>query len=228
MTATTNNNYGIVIAGHGSRDPEGVAEFDTMIRQLKARYPQRIITHGFLEFCQPTIDQAICANIQAGSRRIVLVPGVLLAATHAKNDMPSELLAMQREFPDVAMSYAAPLELHPSLLDICRTRIEEAEARAGGARRDQTCLVLVGRGTTDPDANSQVSKLARMLEDGLGFGASFVCYSGTAKPNVADGLNLSARLGFSRLGASALFVHGNSGQKDFCRNRNAAKRTARP
>ena len=42
--------------------------------------------------------------------------------------------------------------------------------------------MVVGRGTSDPDANSEVSKLARMLEEGLGFGASYVCYSGTAEP----------------------------------------------
>jgi precorrin-8X/cobalt-precorrin-8 methylmutase len=59
--------------------------------------------------------------------------------------------------------------------------------------------VVAGRGTTDPDANSDVSKLARMLEEGLGFGASFVCYAGTARPSVADGLRLAARLGFPRI-----------------------------
>ncbi len=206
MTTPSANGYGIVIAGHGSRDPEGVAEFEAMIGLLKRQCPQRPITHGFLEFCQPTIDEAIRANVQAGSRRIALVPGVLLAAMHAKNDMPSELLAMQRQFPEVEMRYASALELHPSLLVACRERIEQAEARGGVARRSQSCLVVVGRGTTDPDANSQVSKLARMLEEGLGFGASFVCYSGTATPGIADGLSAAARLGFPRLVVLPFFL----------------------
>ncbi len=65
---------------------------------------------------------------------------------------------------------------------------------------------MVGRGTTDPDANSEVSKLARILEEGLGFGASFVCYSGTAKPLVADGLKLAVRLGFSRIVVAPFFL----------------------
>src|SRR3989442_11000656 len=62
-----------------------------------------------------------------------------------------------------------------------------------------TCLVVVGRGTSDPDANSEIAKLCRMLEEGMGFGASFVCYSGTAKPLVADGLRAAVRLGHPRL-----------------------------
>jgi precorrin-8X/cobalt-precorrin-8 methylmutase len=38
-----------------------------------------------------------------------------------------------------------------------------------------------------------------MLEEGLGFGASFVCYSGTAEPGLAEGLPRAARLGFGRV-----------------------------
>ncbi len=207
MTALSEPNYGIVIAGHGSRDPDGISEFETMIQILKQRCPERKMTHGFLEFSRPTIDEAIRANIQLGSQRIVMVPGVLLAATHAKNDMPSELLAMQREFPNIDLHYGAALELHPALLIACQERIIEAEAQTKTMkRRSEACLVVVGRGTTDSDANSQVSKLARMLEEGMGFGCSFVCYSGTAKPGIADGLKLAAKLGFSRLVVIPFFL----------------------
>jgi hypothetical protein len=65
--------------------------------------------------------------------------------------------------------------------------------------RGDSCLVVVGRGTTDPDANSEIAKLTRMLEEGMGFGASFVCYSGTARPLVADGLKAASLLGFERI-----------------------------
>lgn len=198
--SSSENDYGIVIAGHGSRDADGITEFEDMIKVLKQRCPNRNITHGFLEFSRPTIDEAIRSNIQSGSQRIVMVPGVLLAATHAKNDMPSELLAMKNEFPNIDLNYGAALELHPSLFRACQERIIEAEAQASTVRnRADTCLVVVGRGTTDSDANSQVSKLARMLEEGMGFGASFVCYSGTAKPVISEGLKMASKLGFSRL-----------------------------
>jgi len=200
MSAPVSTDYGMVIAGHGSRDAEGVREFESIVDLLKRRAPQRRVTHGFLEFTRPTIDEAVRANIAAGSRRVAIVPGALLGATHIKNDIPSEVLALQREFPEVALDYGAPLHLHPLILKLVRERIIQAEARAGRiVKRSETCLVLVGRGTTDPDANSDVSKLARMLEEGLGFGASLVCYAGTARPSVADGLKLAGRLGFPRL-----------------------------
>nr|MDQ3623514.1 CbiX/SirB N-terminal domain-containing protein [Verrucomicrobiota bacterium] len=103
------DDYGIVIAGHGSRDPEGVREFEALVEVIRERSGGRRVTHGFLEFTQPTIDAAMRANVEAGSRRVAVVPGVLLTATHAKNDMPTEVLALQRELPGVQLHYGAAL-----------------------------------------------------------------------------------------------------------------------
>lgn len=200
MTDTeTTRDYGIVIAGHGSRDEEGVREFESLVAAVKQRCNGHFVTHGFLEFAKPTIDEAARENIRNGSRTIAVVPGILLSATHAKNDMPSEVQALRREFPDHEFHFGTSINLHPVMLDICRERIAQAEAKSKQlVKREDTCLIVAGRGTTDPDANSEVSKLARILEEGMGFGASLVCYSGTAKPLVADGLKLAAKLGFRR------------------------------
>lgn len=192
--------YAIVLAAHGSRDPASSGQFEELVTRVKALDPGRVITHGFLEFNTPTIDEAAREAIAAGAREIVLVPGVLLAATHAKNDLPSELNALRREFPHVTFHYGAAMDLHPGLLAVCRERLVEAEAGASReVRRNETLLLLVGRGTTDPDANGDVHKLARFLEEGLGYGASLACYSGTARPDLTTGLARAARLGFARV-----------------------------
>lgn len=197
---TETQQFSIVIAGHGSRDADGIREFEQLVELVKERAPQHRVSHGYLEFASPTIDQAIAVHTAQHAKQIVMVPGILLAATHAKNDMPSELLAAAREYPDIDFHFGAPMGLHPLLLQVVQQRIVEAEsASPNTVRRDDTCLVLVGRGTTDPDANGEVSKFARMIEEGMGFGASYVCYSGTAKPLVADGLRAAAKLGYPRL-----------------------------
>ena len=192
--------YSIVVAAHGSRDPAGVREVETLVALMKKRAPARTIALGFLEFALPTIDEGVRAAIAAGAERVVMLPALLLAATHAKNDMPGELAVLKRDFPGVEFHFGAPMDLHPLLLRLAQQRIVEAEASSQRAvKRSDSCLVVVGRGTTDPDANSEVSKLARMLEEGLGFGASFVCYSGTAEPGLAEGLRRAARLGVERM-----------------------------
>ena len=207
MTSSSTEEYGIVIAGHGSQDPEGVREFEHLVNRIRERAGSRLVKYGFLEFARPTIDDAVRSAIEAGEQRIAIVPLILLAATHAKNDLPVEVLALQQEFPKTKLHYGAALHLHPNILRLLRQRIVEAEARSPRTiRRSDSCLVVVGRGTTDPDANSDVSKLARLLQEGLGFGGLYVCYSGTAQPLVADGLQKAIRLGFERIVVAPFFL----------------------
>jgi precorrin-8X/cobalt-precorrin-8 methylmutase len=199
--------YAIVIAGHGSRDPEGISEFEQLAKLVRQRAGERHVEYGFLEFARPTIDEAARSLIAAGDQRVAVVPLVLLAASHAKNDLPSEVLSLRQEFPATQLHYGSALHLHPNILRLFRQRIVEAEARSPQKiRRSASCLVVVGRGTTDPDANSDVSKLARLLQEGMGFGGSYVCYSGTARPLVADGLREAVRLGFERIIVAPFFL----------------------
>ncbi|MBY0549439.1 MAG: precorrin-8X methylmutase [Candidatus Obscuribacterales bacterium] len=193
------HSFSIVLAGHGSRDKDGVREFEELVALMKTSTATPIST-GYLEFAKPTITEAVQERIDSGSTSIVVVPALLAAATHAKNDMPSELLLLRESFPQANIKFAAPMDLHASLLDLCRRRIIEAESASQRivARKD-TCLVIVGRGTSDPDANGDVAKLCRMMEEGMGFGASFVCFSGTAAPLVSDGLKSAAKLGKTRI-----------------------------
>ena len=194
------DDFGLVIAGHGSRDADGTREFEEALMLLKQRQPDRVITHGFLEFATPTIDEALRKNARMGSRKIVMVPGILFAASHGKNDMPVELLSLKPEFPEIEFHYGGPMGIHPLLLELFQERIISAEAQSAQMiPRHESLLVVVGRGTTDPDVNSNVNKLARMVEEGMGFGSSYVCYSGTAKPLVADGIARAAQMGYRRV-----------------------------
>lgn len=199
--------FGIVIAGHGSRDADAVREFEDLVGIVRQSAPHHAVSHGYLEFSSPTIAEAVDTVLATGVHTVAVVPGILLAAGHAKNDMPSELLALAREHPTIDFHFGATLNLHPRLLQLAQERIIAAEATSPHTvRRDDTCLVLVGRGTSDPDANGEVAKLARMLEEGMGFGGVYLCYSGTAKPLVADGLRAAARMGFSRLVVLPFFL----------------------
>lgn len=197
----------VVIAGHGSRDPDALREFEALVAMVRQRAGGRIVRHGYLEFAAPTIAEAAAACVADGAGEVSVVPGVLLGARHAKNDMPAELLALARQYPQVDFHFGAPMDLHPLLLQLAQQRVVEAEAASGEiiSRRD-SCLVLVGRGTTDPDANGEVAKLARMLQEGMGFGGVMLCFSGTAAPLVRDGLSQAAGQGWQRLVVLPFFL----------------------
>ena len=191
---------GVMICGHGSRDPEAVAEFDTMAQTAARRLPDYDVASGYLEFARPTIREGLDRLAARGAKRILALPAMLFAAGHVKNDIPWELNTFAAENPGIEVKCGRDLAIDSRLLAAARGRIEEAEAKAPASlRRDETLLLVVGRGTNDPDANSNISKIARMLWEGMGFGWAEAAYSGVAHPRVEAGLERAVRLGFPRI-----------------------------
>jgi sirohydrochlorin cobaltochelatase len=99
------------------------------------------------------------------------------------------------EHPGVDVRLGRDLAIDVKLINAAADRI----AAAAPGDRSESLLVVVGRGTNDPDANSNISKIARMLWEGLGFGWAEVAYSGVAQPRVDAALDRAARLGFRRI-----------------------------
>ena len=98
------------------------------------------------------------------------------------------------------MRFGRELAIDSKLLRAAAARIAAAEAAAEQqVPRKETLLMVVGRGTNDSDANSNVSKVARMLWEGMGFGWTEVCYSGVAYPLVDTGLAHAVKLGYRRI-----------------------------
>jgi sirohydrochlorin cobaltochelatase len=191
---------GVMVCGHGSRDVEAVSEFESVARGIRQRLPQYEVESGFLEFARPVIRDGLDRLRAAGHDRILAIPGMLFAAGHAKNDIPSVLNTYQAQYPQVAIDYGRELAIDSKLLGAAATRIEEALAQAGDAvPRHETLLMVVGRGASDPDANSNVAKVMRMLWEGFGFGWGETCYSGVTFPLVKPGLEHAARLGYRRI-----------------------------
>jgi len=191
---------GIMVCGHGSRDPEAISEFELVAAGLKTRLPDLAIETGFLEFARPIIREGLEKLAARGVGRILAMPGMLFAASHVKNDLPWEVNSFAAEYPGIELRFSRELAIEPKLLKAAAERIAEAEARAPGAvPRAESLLLVVGRGTNDPDANSNIAKIARMLSEGMGFGWAEIAFSGVANPLVEPGIRRAARLGFRRI-----------------------------
>ena len=196
------NNIGVMICGHGSRNEMAVEEFSQLKVALAARFPEYPVEYGFLEFAQPIIRDGLDSLRDAGMRHILAVPGMLFSAGHVKNDVASVLNKYAADHADIGLeiSYGRALDIDAKMLYAAEARIAEAEASADlVVPREETLLMVVGRGTSDPDANSNINKICRMLWEGMGFGWGEVCYSGVTFPLVAPGLEHAARLGYKRI-----------------------------
>ncbi|WP_193370257.1 sirohydrochlorin chelatase [Pelagibius marinus] len=195
---------GVMVCGHGSRDEGAVREFEAVARGIRERLPQYEVESGFLEFATPIIRTGLDKLREKGVTRCLAVPGMLFAAGHAKNDIPSVLNTYQAQHPEMIIDYGRELAIDPKLIKAAGARIEaalEAADRSGGddVPRHETLLMVVGRGASDPDANSNVAKVMRLLWEGFGFGWGETCYSGVTFPLVEPGLEHAARLGYRRI-----------------------------
>jgi sirohydrochlorin cobaltochelatase len=191
-----------MICGHGSRNKNAVNEFARLAERVRAHFPSWPVDYGYLEFANPVIQHGLDALKAQGANHILAVPGMLFAAGHAKNDIPSVLNTYAAQNRSVKIDYGRELGIDLKMIRAAGDRIKQALTANGWAEGDSlhdTMLVVVGRGSSDPDANSNVSKVMRMLWEGLGFGWGETAYSGVTFPLVEPALEQVSKLGFKRI-----------------------------
>jgi len=191
----------LMLCGHGSRDQGAVDEFKALAHKMTHRLPDWTVDYGYLEFARPIIRDGLDRLREGGASTILALPGMLFAAGHAKNDIPS-VLNTYASANGVDIRYGRELGIDPKMVRAAGDRIRQA-LRAGGWQDGMplhdTMLVVVGRGASDPDANSNVAKVMRLLWEGLGFGWGETAYSGVTFPLVGPALEHATRLGYRRI-----------------------------
>jgi sirohydrochlorin cobaltochelatase len=210
----------LLIIGHGTRDASGVAQFRQLIDLVRDRSAGWLpgVDGGFIELAAPPVGEVVARL--AGPRladgraaELVAVPLVLSAAGHGKGDIPAALAREQVRHPGLRYRYGRPLGPHPVLLDVLEARIDAAlgeqargEQARGGAPRAGTHVVLVGRGSTDPDGNAEVAKVTRLLWEGRGYADAALSFVSLAEPSVPAALERARRLGAERIVVAPYFL----------------------
>ncbi|MFH9007039.1 sirohydrochlorin chelatase [Streptomyces afghaniensis] len=192
----------LLIAGHGTRDDAGAEAFRDFVRELGARHPELPVAGGFIELSPPPLGEAVTELVERGVRRFAAVPLMLVSAGHAKGDIPAALAREQERHPGISYTYGRPLGPHPALLNVLERRLDEALGGTAGRRpgdRADVTVLLVGRGSTDPDANAEVHKAARLLWEGRGYAGVETAFVSLAAPDVPSGLDRCVRLGARRI-----------------------------
>lgn len=186
---------GLLLVGHGTRDQQGVAEFHRLVALVadRASVP---VAGGFIELSAPPLRDAVSALIDAGHTRLGVVPLMLVAAGHAKGDVPAALNREVARHRGLGYVYGRPLGPHPTLLALLDERLATVVADVD---RAETTVVLVGRGSSDPDANAEHAKVARLLWEGRGLAGAEPAFVSLAQPGVPAALDRAWRLGARRV-----------------------------
>jgi sirohydrochlorin cobaltochelatase len=189
----------LLIAGHGTADAEGADQFRRFTHRVAARHDAPV-AGGFIELSPPPLGEAVAELVATGARRIAAVPLMLVAAGHAKGDIPAALTRERLRHPGLSVAYGRPLGAHPTILTLLRERLAATDADA------DTTVLLVGRGSSDPDANAEVARAARLLAETTGVAGVEYGFVSLAAPGVPAALDRCRALGARRVAVLPYFL----------------------
>lgn len=177
----------ILLVGHGSRREKS----NEQVRALAASLESRLglpVDAAFLELAEPAIDEAF-AELEPVVSRVTVVHCSLFAASHVKNDVPLSIERARTEH-DLEIDNGGHLGIHPAILDLLDDRAAAVECDLDVDRSgDDVAVVLCARGSSDPDANGDVHKLARLLFEGRAFDRVEATFIGVTEPTLDDTLH---------------------------------------
>jgi sirohydrochlorin ferrochelatase/(2Fe-2S) ferredoxin len=196
---------GVLIVGHGSRDPEANLELEALVARYRAAHPGLDVAHGYVELAEPGLDAAL-RELARRVNHVVVIPLVLFAAGHVKNDLPLALDRARRDHPAVRFTATRALGVHPSLVELVFERA--APAVAAARDRARTAVIVVGRGSSDPDANGDFCKVVRLVAEGRGLGWVMPSFIGVTRPSFEETAELMARARPERIVVAPYFLFG--------------------
>lgn len=193
----------LLLVGHGTRSAAGVAEYFALAERVRALEPDLAVGTGFLELSPPPLSVAVADLVAAGHDHVAVVPLVLFAAGHAKTDVAASVQIARHDFPGTRFSYGRALGVSADLLTVVEERVA---ATVPVAERARTAVLLVGRGSSDPDANADLAKVARLYWEGREHPFVEACFVGLTAPRVPEGLDRLRRLGATRIAVVPYFL----------------------
>lgn len=107
---------GVLLFGHGARNPEWAAPFERIRELMKASDPTLPVEPGFLELMRPSFDEAIDCLVHQGARTIVVVPIFMAAGSHVRKDLPQMAANAMDRHTDLVIDLAAPVGEAASVL----------------------------------------------------------------------------------------------------------------
>ncbi len=190
----------LLLVGHGSRSAQAVAEIRALSELVAdALGPATAVDLGFLEMTDPRAGPVLDRLVAAGARRVAVQPLMLLGAGHTKSDVPAVVLSGRQRHPEVDIVLGSSLGVARDLVAM----LGEAVVDAGGK---DLPLLVIARGTSDPDANGDACKAARLVGEWSGARFVHTAFSGVTGPSVPEALDTMARLGHRRFALAFWFL----------------------
>ncbi|MCM3081460.1 sirohydrochlorin chelatase [Brevibacillus invocatus] len=184
----------VLFVGHGSKDPEGNEEIRQFVNGLAPEMDVPIIETCFLEFERPDMLMGLSACVKRGATRVAVIPIILFSAGHAKIHIPAAIDEAKELYPHVQFIYGRPIGIHEEVLNILATRMEEA-GFASAQEHEDLAVLVIGRGSSDADANSDIYKMSRLFWERWKAKWVETAFMGVTFPLYQEGIERCLKLG---------------------------------
>jgi sirohydrochlorin ferrochelatase len=189
----------LLLVAHGSRSTHGQEEMARLADVVRSMVPGTDVRLGYLEMSEPPASAVIDSLLADGVDDVIVVPLMLHAAGHSKSDVPAVVLEARARHPKARLRYARPFGVDAALLDLAHKQLADVGALG-------VPLAVLARGTSDPDANAEAAKAARLLAEMSGSRLVVSGFSGVTWPSVPEALEQLQRLGAERIAAFAWYI----------------------
>jgi sirohydrochlorin cobaltochelatase len=200
----------LLLAGHGTFDEAGAEAFRSFVGLLEDRTPGLPVGGGLTGDRSPSLTDAVAELVEKHEvRRFAVVPLSLGLADHTPQEIRAAIERERERHPGTSFAYRPePLGPHPALADVLERRLDEAlgDGHRTPSDRAHTTVLLVGRGSSDPEANAELFRVARLLWEGRGYAGVEAAFVGQTAPDVPSGLDRCARLGAGAHGGRGRIV----------------------
>jgi sirohydrochlorin cobaltochelatase len=108
---------GIVLFGHGARDPRWVDTMTAISARMAELSPGTPVESAFLEFMTPDLATAVDTLVARGASAIVVAPVFLAAGGHVLRDLPDRLAAIAVRHPGLTVRVEPALGSLPAVVE---------------------------------------------------------------------------------------------------------------
>lgn len=203
---------GVLLVGHGTRSELGRAQCQTLAAEVASCFDPLLYAAelAYLEMASPTIEDGIRRLKEHHIDRLIVVPLLLFAAGHAKEDIPSavRVALAAAGMPNLPTLQTEPFGTQEPVLELAAELYHEAADSL--IPRAETCLLLIGRGSRDEEATAEMRKLGSLLHQKLGIGRLDISFLAMAQPTAQSVIHAAVQSPFRQIVVQPhLLFHGD-------------------
>ena len=128
--ASPPTNAGLILLGHGSRDPLWRQPIEAVQQAVLLAQPDLPCVCAYLDACAPDLETAAQALLTRGVTHITVLPLFLGTGKHAREDIPQLLAVLRAQHPDCRFELETPTGENPRVTALLADLAIEAASSA--------------------------------------------------------------------------------------------------